>query len=120
MAGMTVLRRGMVIDVNLEPTQGSETGKIRPCIVVTNDVYNERVPVIQVVPVTAWSEKKSRIKTNVEILPDRENGLEKQAIADCLQARPIDYRYRLVKLRGRLTADEMKRIDAALRIVFAL
>lgn len=117
---MTVLRRGMVIDVNLEPTQGSETGKIRPCIVVTNDVYNERVPVIQVVPVTAWSEKKSRIKTNVEILPDPENGLEKQSIADCLQVRPIDYRYRLVKLRGRLTADEMKRIDAALRIVFAL
>lgn len=117
---MTVLRRGMVIDVNLEPTQGSETGKIRPCIVVTNDVYNECVPVIQVVPVTTWNEKKSRIMTNVAILPDRENGLEKQSIADCLQVRPIDHRYRLVKLRGRLTADEMKRVDAALRIVFAL
>lgn len=37
---MTVLRRGMVIDVNLDPVQGSETGKIRPCIIVTNDVYN--------------------------------------------------------------------------------
>lgn len=117
---MTALRRGMVIDVNLEPTQGSETGKIRPYIVVTNDVYNERVPVIQVVPVTAWNEKKSRIKTNVEILPNRENGLEKQSIADCLQTRPIDHRFRLAKLRGQLTADEMKRIDAALCIVFAL
>ena len=117
---MTALRRGMVIDVNLEPTQGSETGKIRPCIVVTNEVYNERVPVIQVVPVTAWNEKKSRIKTNVEILPNCENGLEKQSVADCLQVRPIDYRYRLVKFRGQLTTDDMKRIDSALRIVFAL
>ncbi|MDA3897587.1 MAG: type II toxin-antitoxin system PemK/MazF family toxin [Desulfobacteraceae bacterium] len=30
----------MVIDVNLEPTLGSETGKIRPCVIVTNDIYN--------------------------------------------------------------------------------
>ena len=52
---MTELKRGMIIDVNLDPTLGSETGKIRPCVIVTNDVYNERVPVIQVVPVTVWS-----------------------------------------------------------------
>ncbi|MFC1829686.1 type II toxin-antitoxin system PemK/MazF family toxin, partial [Thermodesulfobacteriota bacterium] len=37
---MTVLKRGMVIDVNLEPTLGSETGKVRPCVIVTNDIYN--------------------------------------------------------------------------------
>ena len=43
---MNHLRRGMVIDVNLEPTQSSETGKIRPCIIVTNNTYNERVPAL--------------------------------------------------------------------------
>lgn len=117
---MTSLHRGLVIDVNLDPVQGSETGKIRPCVVVTNDVYNARVPVIQVVPITAWSEKKSRIKTNVELRSKPENGLEKQSIADCLQTRPIDHQVRLVKVRGELAAEDMKRIDAALRIVFAL
>jgi mRNA interferase MazF len=60
MAKMNHLRRGMLIDVNLEPTQGSETGKIRPCIIVTNNTYNERVPVIQVVPITEWNEKKAK------------------------------------------------------------
>jgi mRNA-degrading endonuclease toxin of MazEF toxin-antitoxin module len=40
------LKRGMIIDVNLDPTLGSETGKIRPCIIVTNNTYNERVLVI--------------------------------------------------------------------------
>ena len=74
---MTVLKRGMVIDINLSPTQGSETGKIRPCVVVTNDVYNARVPVIQVVPITEWNEKKGRIGTNVEIAPSPENMLTK-------------------------------------------
>ena len=74
---MKKLRRGMVIDLNLEPTIGSETGKTRPCVVVTNDNYNGRVPVIQVTPLTAWNEKKVRIITNVEIEPSPENGLTK-------------------------------------------
>jgi mRNA interferase MazF len=121
MAGMSQkLKRGMVIDVNLEPTKGSETGKVRPCTIVTNNVYNERVPVIQVVPLTAWSEKKSRIKTNITIEPTAENGLTKSSVADCLQTRPIDHRHRLKRIRGQLNDDVMQQIDHALKIVFAL
>ena len=117
---MNRLKRGMIIDVNLDPTLGSETGKIRPCVVVTNDVYNERVPVIQVVPVTAWSEKKGAITTNVNMHPSKINGLSKKSIADCLQTRPIDHHQRLVKIRGRLSSAKMDEIDQALKIVFDL
>ncbi len=117
---MTTLKRGMVIDVNLNPTKGSETGKVRPCVIVTNDVYNERVPVIQVVPITAWSDKKGRIRTNVEIMPSKENGLSKKSVVDCLQTRPIDHRYRLVKVRGELRVEDMAQIDEALKIIFSL
>lgn len=117
---MTVLKKGMIIDVNLDPVQGSETGKIRQCIIVTNDVYNEKVPVIQVVPVTGWNSKKARIKTNVEIAPSKSNGLTKKSIADCLQTRPIDHRQRLVKIRGKLSPAVMLEIDQSLRIVFEL
>jgi mRNA interferase MazF len=117
---MTRLKRGMVADVNLDPTLGSETGKIRPCIIVTNDVYNQRVPIIQVVPITAWSTKKAKIGTNVAINPTRGNGLSKKSLADCLQTRPIDQRHRLVRIRGKLTHSKMNEIDQALRIVFEL
>lgn len=117
---MSSLVRGMVIDVNLEPTKGSETGKIRPCVIVTNNTYNERVPVIQVVPLTEWSEKKAKIITNVTIEPTSGNGLSKKSVADCLQTRPIDHRVRLVKMRGALTSQEMGEIDRALLRVFAL
>lgn len=117
---MTVLRRGMIIDVNLDPTQGSETGKIRPCIIVTNDVYNARVPVIQVVPITEWSSKKVQIRTNVEIQPSPRNGLSKPSVADCLQTRPIDHRVRLVKIRGELDQTTLQVLDQELKIVFAL
>ena len=110
----------MIIDVNLDPTLGSETGKIRPCIIVTNNQYNQRVPVIQVVPITNWTEKKGRIKTNIEILPSSLNKLSKKSIADCLQTRPIDYKRRWVNDRGQLEKELMEQIDLALKIVFAL
>ncbi len=117
---MSTLKRGMVIDINLEPTLGSETGKVRPCIVVTNDVYNARVPVIQVTPITEWNEKKARIKTNVEIQPTASNGLNKRSIADCLQTRPVDYAQRLVQVRGAVSKQVLDQIDQALRVVFEL
>lgn len=117
---MKSIKRGMVIDIDLNPVKGSETGKIRPCIVVTNDVYNQRIPVIQVVPITSWDEKKSQILTNVLLEPSKECGLTKKSIADCLQTRPIDYHFRLVKIRGQLSENKITEIDKALKLVFGL
>ena len=117
---MSVLRRGMIIDVNLDPTLGSETGKTRPCVIVTNDAYNARVPVIQVVPLTAWGEKKASIVTNVEVAPSPENGLDKLSLADCLQTWPVDHRARLTRVRGQLSPEVLRQIDQALKIVFSL
>jgi mRNA interferase MazF len=115
---MTTLRRGLIIDVDLEPTKGSETGKTRPCIIVTNNTYNERVPVIQVVPLTEWSLKKSKIKTNIEVAPSAIDGLSKLSIADCLQTRPIDHQNRLVSVRGDLEPEIIEKINHALKVVF--
>ncbi|HMB31086.1 MAG TPA: type II toxin-antitoxin system PemK/MazF family toxin [Desulfohalobiaceae bacterium] len=117
---MNELKRGMVIDINLDPTKGSETGKIRPCVIVTNNIYNARVPIIQVVPLTEWSVKKAGIVTNVEIFPSQNNGLTKKSVADCLQTRPIDHRPRLVKVRGELEYHLTQKIDQALKVVFDL
>ena len=110
----------MVVDIDLNPVKGAETGKVRPCVVVTNNVYNQRVPVIQVTPITAWSEKKGRIVTNVVLHPSQDNGLTKKSVADCLQTRPVDYRRRLVRIRGELSRKEMAQIDRALKRVFHL
>jgi mRNA interferase MazF len=115
-----MLKRGMIIDCDLEPSKGSETGKIRPCIVVTNDIYNSILPVVQVVPLTSWNEKKSKIITNVTIEPDNINGLIKLSIADCLQTRPIDYIKRMIKVRGELDNKIISKIDDALKLVFQL
>lgn len=117
---MTELRRGDVVDVDLEPVRGSETGKVRPAVVVTNNTYNARVPVIQIVPITGWNSKKEKILTNVVLEPSKANGLTKVSIADCLQTRPVDQRYRVKKVRGKLNTETMEAINQAIAIVFEL
>ena len=112
--------RGVVADFDFNPIKGSETGKIRPCVVVTNNVYNSKLTVIQVVPITEWTNKKSKILTNVTLIPSPKNGLDKKSIADCLQTRPVDYTKRFVRERGRISDRNIKKIDEALKIVFGL
>jgi mRNA interferase MazF len=114
------IERGMVIDLNLEPVVGSETGKTRPCIVVTNNIFNRILSVVQVVPITQWSEKKVQVKTNIVLKPNDENNLSKKLIADCLQNRPVDYVKRKAKFRGYIDQETMLKIDSALKIIFAL
>ena len=113
-------KRGAVADFDLNPIKGSETGKVRPCIVVTNDLYNSKLKVIQVIPLTEWSEKKSRIVTNVTLNKNEKNGLRKKSIADCLQTRPVDYTKRFVRYRGKINRSLLKEIDQALTIVFGI
>lgn len=114
------LTRGTVLLINLNPTKGSETGKVRPCVIVTNDFYNEKTPIVQVVPLTAWSERKALVITNIVIEADEKNGLSKTPVADCLQTRPIDHKERVVKILGKLSDETMKEIDIALKIIFDL
>jgi mRNA interferase MazF len=121
MPGINFLpRRGDIADFNLNPVKGSETGKIRPCVVVTNDIYNSKLSVIQVVPITEWSDKKARIVTNVTLEANRDNGLSKKSIADCLQTRPVDYTKRFVVYRGAISMEILQQIDQALTFVFGL
>ena len=113
-------KRGELADFDLNPIKGSETGKIRPCLVVTNDIYNAKLTVIQVVLLTEWSLKKSKIITNITIAPDKTNGLDKRSIADCLQTRPIDYTKRFVRYRGNISPQILQKIDEAISIVFGI
>jgi len=46
------VRRGDVVIVELDPTQGSEQRGTRPCLVVQNDIGNANAPTTIVVPFT--------------------------------------------------------------------
>ena len=46
------MKRGSIYWINLEPATPPEFGKVRPAIVVSNSVYNERLESVVVVPLS--------------------------------------------------------------------
>lgn len=53
-----VPRRWDLVEVDLEPREGSEQGGIRPALVVSNDGFNRHFPLVTVLPLTRAEGKR--------------------------------------------------------------
>jgi len=111
-------RRGHVIDFNLDPTIGSEMSKTRPCVVIQNNVGNEKCHTTIIAPITD-AEHGSKDYPFAVWVPKGEGGLEKDSLVLCNQIRTLDEK-RIVKYRGYLNSSTMNKIDRALRISLSL
>lgn len=85
---MKRIYRGQVWDVNLNPTQGAEIQKIRPCVVVSSDQIGN-LPLKVVVPITGWQDQFDGYLWFVKLEPDGQNGLDKLSAADAFQIRSL-------------------------------
>lgn len=112
-------KRGDVVIVNLDPTQGSEQGRIRPCVIVQNDIANKYSPVTNIVPLTNAANVNKWYKCLVFLSKD-ETGLDVDSAALCNQIRTIDMKNRIIKKTGLIADKNMKEIDEALRIHLGL
>ena len=102
------MARGDVILIKLPVTDGRKQSGQRPAIAVQTDVTGE--PMLIVAPVTS-NLKASRFHFTVKIEPSPENGLTYPSIIMIFQMRAID-KTRMVKQLGRLSQDELNRVDA--------
>ncbi len=85
---------------NLDPVIGSEQGKTRPVLVISEEEINQLLPVVNVLPVT--SRKPGRtVYPNEVLLKAGIGGLQKESLAMCYQIRTLDKR-RLVRQTGRI------------------
>src|SRR3990172_11022412 len=50
---MESIKQGNVFLVNFDPTVGAEAKKIRPAVVVSNDVNNTHSPIVSISPITS-------------------------------------------------------------------
>lgn len=110
--------RGDVVEVNLDPTVGTEIRKKRPCVVVQNDIGNRVYPLTIVVPVTGAEHKQQLFPVYVAVKKG-EGGLSKDSIVLCDQIRTVD-QSRISKTLGRMPVSVMERVDRALKISLAL
>lgn len=80
---MKRIARGQVWNVNLNPTQGTEMQKIRPCVVVSGDQIG-KLPLRVILPITEWQDEFERHAWFVKLEPGQQNGLDKPSAADAL------------------------------------
>lgn len=92
--------------VNLDPVVGSEQGKVRPALVISNEEINKILPVINVLPITSYKENR-KIYANEVFLDKNESRLEKDSIVLCYQIRTIDKK-RLIKKIGEVSSEEIR------------
>ncbi len=107
-------RRGEVWYVNLEPTQGAELQKMRPCVVISADTVG-RLPLRLVVPLTTWQEAFAVRPWLALVEPTTENGLVRDSAADTFQLRSVSLlRFDSRGPMGTLSEEVMKQIISAL------
>ena len=107
------VKRGQIYYADLSPAKGSEQGGVRPVIVVSNNIGNKHAPTITICPIT--SQVKNSLPTHTYIAT-KENI---SGTIICEQIRTID-KSRLRKLCDIATAEDMRRLDKAIKIALAI
>ena len=113
---MKVLRNDVLL-ANLEPVVGSEQGKIRPVLVIQNDILNYNSPTTIVAPITSklYSEE---YPNNVSVSAG-EGGLRVNSTILLNQIKTISKK-RIIKKIGALDNELMRKVDFAIKVSLGL
>jgi mRNA interferase MazF len=111
------MRRGEIRLIDLEPVRGTEAGKRRPAVIVSNDGANATAArlgrgVVTIVPVTS---NVRQVYPFQALLPAAECGLERDSKAQAEQVRSVAVE-RVRDLVGRVPPGIMSVVDDALRL----
>ena len=101
------MRRGSVYWINLEPASPPELGKVRPGLVVSNTVQNERLESVVVVPLSTRAPEIWPLRLKLEIKGLRESYAVVPGIRQVSKAR-------LHELVAQVPGPVMERVAAAL------
>jgi mRNA interferase MazF len=78
-----------VYRANLDPVIGSEQGKSRPVLVISENEINQLLPIVNVLPLTSRKPGR-RIYPNEVLIPANLCGLSQDSILLCHQIRTLD------------------------------
>ncbi len=112
------VRRGDIVIVDLDPTEGSEQRGTRPCLVVQNNVGNENAPTTIVVPFTT-SFDDELYPFEVLVSAD-ESHLREDSVAMCSQIRTVSIEHRITTVIGSIPDERLNDVDTALEYSLGL
>lgn len=106
------IKKGDIVLVNLNGSNGSVQSGIRPCVVVQNNIGNIHSPTTVVVPMTSKVDKRN-IPTHVFI--SKQIGLTHNSIALCEQIITIN-KTDIIKIITELDEQHLSKVEDALCI----
>lgn len=92
--------------VNLNPVVGSEQAGRRPVLVVSDEVINQHLPILSVLPLTSYKGRK--VYPNEYLLPKAESGLNRDSLVMAHQIRTVS-KERLKSPCGRIENQTIRR-----------
>lgn len=111
------IKRGDILLINFEPVKGSEQGRIRPALVIQNDILNKFSPLTIVAPLTSKIYEKE-YPTNVFIKKE-DSKLNDNSTVLLNQIRAVDKR-RIIRKLCTLDNFLMNKVNLAIKICLAI
>ena len=108
-------KRGSIILVNLNPQKNNEAGKIRPCIIVSDDTVNEILDLITIIPCTTNLLGEGLFRISIS----QRDKLEKNCEAMIEQLRGISKK-RIITTLSHLTPNELQKIEYGMKALLNL
>lgn len=91
---------------NLDPVIGSEQGKTRPVLIISEDGINQILSIVNVLPITSRKPDR-KLYPNEYLIPSEVSGLPQESIVLCYQIRTLDKK-RLIRELGTLDNVEIQ------------
>jgi mRNA interferase MazF len=110
-------RRGEVFLVSPDPTVGTQIGKTRPAVIISNDTGNQYSDRVIVAPTT--TRRVANVFPFEVLVPSGEGGLVHTSKVVLDQLRSVD-KTRLQRRLGALPAHRILEVDQAIRLSLAV
>lgn len=111
---MIKIKQGDIAWASLDPTKGHEQSGLRPVLILQNDLFNEHLSTVLVVPLTTNLRTKNFVSTY--FLDGKKSKLKKDSVVLLHQLRCID-KSRLQKKIGEVSTEELPQIKLRLALL---
>ena len=112
-----IVKRWSIYRANLDPVVGSEQGKSRPVLVISENEINNLLNIVNVIPITTRKSER-KVYPNEVLIPANNFGLNSESIILCHQIRTLD-KQRLSSIYGQI-GDSIKQAEVIDVLCFQL
>jgi mRNA interferase MazF len=110
-----MFQQGEIWLTRLDPTEGSEIRKTRPCVIISRSLINHKLNTVTIIPLSTG--KNYRTLLQIDVLATKHNGLKKDSHLEIPQIRAIS-KSRLIKKLGLLEAIVFDKIQDSFEAYF--